>query len=286
MNIKSILLYVKDLKASLDFYKRIGFNIEHEDKKSVLVSLQGFTFQLFDMAKVEFKLKDNNISKGEGVFVYIRINNVDSKYNELIRNNIKTSGEPIDWPWGNREFVVKDPDGYKLVFYNKLEGEKNSPTDIDSLLSKGLSQGFAGGTVMSGIKRAGFDFKSSHFEENKNIYHDEWYADRAGAGQEVVKVGDVTYSRVYAGGTLPVEELQKLGTDKGQIMTFLKKQMLVNGEKIRLHTDFTPEAEGDWQYSYKVTDTNPQIPLTMGKEVIYFKGQLVFEHDFVICPVD
>lgn len=154
------------------------------------------------------------------------------------------------------------------------------------LLSKGLAQGFAGGTVMVGVKRSVFDFKSSHFEENGNIYHDEWFADRAGAGQEVVKVGNITYSRVYAGGTLPVEELQKLGTDKGQIMIFLKKQMLENGEKIRLHTDFTPEAEGDWQYSYKVTDTNPQIPLTMGKEIITFKGNLVFEHDFIICPVD
>lgn len=158
--------------------------------------------------------------------------------------------------------------------------------ETDLLLAKGLAQGFAGGTVMSGVKRAGFDFKSSHFEEDGNVYHDEWFADRAGAGQEVVKVGDVTYSRVYAGGTLPVEELQKLGIDKGQIMIFLKKQMLENGEKIRLHTDFTPSAEGDWQYSYKVTDTNPQIPLTMGKEIITFKGNLVFEHDFIICPVD
>lgn len=154
------------------------------------------------------------------------------------------------------------------------------------LLSKGLAQGFAGGTIMSGINRAGFDFKSSHFEEDGSIYHDEWFADRAGAGQEVVKVGNVIYSRVYAGGTLHTEELQKLGINKGQIMTFLKKQMIENGEKIRLHTDFISETEGDWQYSYKVTDTNPQIPLTIGKETITFKGKVVFEHDFIICPVD
>ena len=158
--------------------------------------------------------------------------------------------------------------------------------ETDRLFSKGLAAGFAGGTVMTGVNRAGFGFKSSHLETDSNVYHDEWFADRAGAGQEVLKVGDVIYSRVYAGGTLTIEELQKLGTDKGQIMTFLKKQMLENGERIRLHTDFTPEADGDWQYSYKVTDTNPQIPLTIGKEVITFKGQLVFEHDFIICPVD
>lgn len=27
---------------------------------------------------------------------------------------------PRDWPWGNREFVLKDPDGYKLVFWHEL----------------------------------------------------------------------------------------------------------------------------------------------------------------------
>lgn len=173
-----------------------------------------------------------------------------------------------------------------LGWKRKLEYNECMIQNVFKLLSKGLARGFAGGTVMSGVKRSIFDFKSSHFEENGDIYHDEWLADRAGSGQEVVKAGDIIYSRVYAGGTLSVEELQKLGTDKGQIMTFLKKQMLENGEKIRLNTDFVPEAEGDWQYSYKITDTNPQIPLTMGKETIMFKGRLVFEHDFIICPVD
>ena len=158
---------------------------------------------------------------------------------------------------------------------------------MEKLLTDGLAEGYAGTKKPEKIERVGFNGKANDFISlDGGHYHDEWFADRAGAGQEVVKVGDVTYSRVYAGGTLPVDELQKLGTDKGQIMTFLKKHMLENGDRIRLHTDFRPEAEGDWQYSYKVTDTNPQIPLTMGKEVITFKGQLVFEHDFIICPVD
>jgi catechol 2,3-dioxygenase-like lactoylglutathione lyase family enzyme len=27
--------------------------------------------------------------------------------------------EPRDWEWGNREFIIKDPDGYKLCFSQK-----------------------------------------------------------------------------------------------------------------------------------------------------------------------
>lgn len=32
---------------------------------------------------------------------------------------MKPSSEPRDWPWGRREFVLRDPDGYKLVFFKK-----------------------------------------------------------------------------------------------------------------------------------------------------------------------
>ncbi len=158
--------------------------------------------------------------------------------------------------------------------------------ETDKLLAEGLKQGFAGGTVMSSLNRAGFSLKSSDFENEAGKYHDEWFANRAGGGQEIVKVGETTYTRVYAGGTIPPEELQKLGITKGDVMKFLKKQMLESGEKIRLHSDFEPEAEGDWKYSYKVTGTNKQVPMTMGKEVISYRGNLVFEHDFIICPVD
>jgi len=36
--------------------------------------------------------------------------------NLLYVNNIKNE----TWPWGKREFVVKDPDGYKLVFFSPV----------------------------------------------------------------------------------------------------------------------------------------------------------------------
>jgi len=158
--------------------------------------------------------------------------------------------------------------------------------EINKLLARGLKEGFAGGTVMQGVERGGFNLKSSHFESEGNVYHDEWFADRAGGGQEIVKVEETTFTRVYAGGTIPLEELKVLGISKDDVMAFLKRQMTENGEKIRLHTNFEPEPEGDWQYSYKVLDIDKEIPLTLGKEVIRYKGQMVFVHDFVISPID
>lgn len=156
----------------------------------------------------------------------------------------------------------------------------------DKLFARGLKEGFAGGTVFNDVTRVEFNLKSSHFNNDEGIYHDEWFADRAGGGQEIVKVGEETYTRVYAGGTVPREVLAQLGISIGEVMIFLKKQIIENGEKIRLHTNFEPETEGDWQYSYKVLGRDEEIPLTFGKEIIKYKGKIVFVHDFIISPVD
>lgn len=157
---------------------------------------------------------------------------------------------------------------------------------IENLLSTGLKEGFAGGTEVKDIKRDIFNLKSSHLENETGIYHDEWFADRTGGGQEIVKVGESSYTRVYAGGTISIERLDILGITKEDVMKFLKKQILQSSEKIRLFTDFESEIEGDWQYSYKVLDKDIEIPLTYGKEVIRYKDNLVFVHDFIISPVD
>lgn len=57
--------------------------------------------------------------KGSGVFLSIKVDDADASYQEVVAKGIKPSSEPRDWPWGNREFVVRDPDGYKLVFFQK-----------------------------------------------------------------------------------------------------------------------------------------------------------------------
>ena len=46
----------------------------------------------------------------------------DYKYFDwLKKNGVESRTEPKTWPWGKREFVVKDPDGYKLVFYSPVK---------------------------------------------------------------------------------------------------------------------------------------------------------------------
>jgi len=155
------------------------------------------------------------------------------------------------------------------------------------VLTEGLQEGFAGKTEIQPSERGGFSIKVSHIVDAEgNIYHDEWSAERAGGGQELIEVDSKQFTRVYAGGTIPLDKLEELGTTKKEVIKYLKKQITENGSKTRLYSDFDPEPEGDWRYSYKIIDSEEKIPLTTGKESIYFKEKLVFVHDFIISPVD
>ena len=82
---------------------------------------------MFDNVKLAFvdenetEIKEKPGMKGLGIFTYVEVENVDEYYNSIIEKGIRTSSEPKDWPWGKREFAVKDPDGYKLIFFSAIK---------------------------------------------------------------------------------------------------------------------------------------------------------------------
>lgn len=69
----------------------------------------------------KFARDSMSADRGRGVYAYINVDNVDAKYEELIEAGFKPHTEPKDWPWGNREFILKDPDGYKLCFWQSIK---------------------------------------------------------------------------------------------------------------------------------------------------------------------
>lgn len=157
--------------------------------------------------------------------------------------------------------------------------------EIKKLLAQGLGQGYAGKSVRGQANRAGFVLETSDCKGVEGTYHDEWAAHQNGAGQELVETPNgEKASRVYAGGTLNKERLDKLGiTDKDVIgkLIFFVNQL---GEKTRLDTE-TELTEGDWIYTYKILEDVKEIPLVVGKEEIKYKGNLVFVHFHINSPV-
>ena len=157
-----------------------------------------------------------------------------------------------------------------------------SQSSIEEALTHGLKSGYGGQTQFQSIDRGGFPLKSSHLKEGNTVYHDEW---TDGGGQELVRVGDRQYTRLYAGGTVGDEVLTSLGITKKDIIDELKRVILEQGNNTRLHQSCHPAPNNAWAYSYMVLDIDPNVPITIAKESIAFNGRVVFIHDFLLCPI-
>jgi len=119
MKLNLLLLYVSNLGSSSDFYKNLGFKLEAKGD-FIDAKLKDFTLRLLDEEKAHFKQESKVRFKGGGLYIYIEVENVNEFFKKLRKKGFFASNAPRDWPWGNREFALRDPDNYKLIFYEKL----------------------------------------------------------------------------------------------------------------------------------------------------------------------
>ncbi len=133
-------LYCSSIKTSLLFYTEIlGFNIQYqrEEDRFAMLERQGSRIML-DEIREDFKnLTDriwlaDRLEKpfGRGINLQIMTNEVEKLY-----EHVQKSGAyiflPIEVKWyrandvelGNHQFIVLDPDGYMLRFFEDL-GER------------------------------------------------------------------------------------------------------------------------------------------------------------------
>jgi hypothetical protein len=154
---------------------------------------------------------------------------------------------------------------------------------ITQALTDGLLAGYGGKSNFSTTTRGSFELKSSHFATKDMVYHDEW---TSGGGQEIVRVGNDEFTRVYAGPVPDLQALTKLGISDDEVLKNLISRLQQLGDKTRLFEDCLPEDTGDWGYEYKILDRGGQISITTGKETITYKNEIVFIHVFVLSPVN
>jgi uncharacterized glyoxalase superfamily protein PhnB len=117
----SNLYFVKDLEQTADFYEKLGFDVARSEG-AVRIKLGDFTLAFMDETKVQIDKEVGMEPKGLGIFTYVEVENVDEQFKYVVEKGIKPSSEPTTFPWGKREFAVKDPDGFKIIFYQRLEG--------------------------------------------------------------------------------------------------------------------------------------------------------------------
>lgn len=122
-SVSGIVCYVNDLQKTAKFYETLGFDIKKKETNHITAYLNWFWLD-FVLAptedKPEFQTEAQSENKGRGMYIYISVEDVDDFHAGVVAKGLKPSSQPRDWPWGNREFVIRDPDGYKLVFFKRI----------------------------------------------------------------------------------------------------------------------------------------------------------------------
>jgi len=116
----STLFYASDLKATADFYRKLGFDVQ-ESPDGTRIKMGDFTLAFIDESATQIKNESGMKPKGLGIYTYVEVDDADVHFAFVKENGIVPRTEPKTWPWGKREFVVKDPDGYKIVFYSPVK---------------------------------------------------------------------------------------------------------------------------------------------------------------------
>lgn len=123
-SVSGVICLVADLEKSINFYQTLGFEFKKSTPgTSATAYLNWFWIELLHQEKVitnEFKEDAGFSRKGAGCYMHINVENVDDFHEFVVSKGLKPAGKPQDFPWGHREFVLSDPDGYKLVFFQKI----------------------------------------------------------------------------------------------------------------------------------------------------------------------
>jgi uncharacterized glyoxalase superfamily protein PhnB len=128
--VTSVFLYVDDIQKSLEFYNEImgaeiaQLHAEHEGGPLTLAILKLGNFSMMLHPQEEHAQEFANTKPGLGIHIQIRVDNVDDFHQHCIDEGamLAVLGEPVDQPWGWREFALKDPDGYIWSIYQDNSG--------------------------------------------------------------------------------------------------------------------------------------------------------------------
>ncbi len=121
------ILSVSDVDASLAFYKeKLGF----EERMSMPGPDGVTTFAGIALGEANFMLsREDTVPKADGVtfMVYIPEGaDIDTVYQEVQAKGVTIVRELKTEYWGDRRFLVDDPDGYHIAMCQEVE-----PVDVD-----------------------------------------------------------------------------------------------------------------------------------------------------------
>ena len=112
-NVHHILLTVKDLDASIHFYRNIlGLTLDQQYKTFAMLRAGEFGVYL-DTKPWPFDKQGTE--KGAGIFPHFEVDNMAALVARLKSSRVTILQEPKSYSWGKECFAL-DPDGYQWSF--------------------------------------------------------------------------------------------------------------------------------------------------------------------------
>ena len=125
MNLNQITVPSLDLTRSIPFYEKMGLRL-------IVRSLPHYARFECPEGESTFSLHQvENLPKGEGIYVYFELENLDEYVSELIGKGIEFDEMPEDRSWLWREARLKDPDGNQLILFWAGKNRRNPPWRIE-----------------------------------------------------------------------------------------------------------------------------------------------------------
>lgn len=124
MKLKSgagIVCYVKDIIKTIEFYEQLGFEFKRKEPTRATAYINWWWIDFHDQGASDtpsWHTSPNTNNEQTGALFYFSVDNVGRAYDELTNKGLHPASEPVDLR-GNKEFMIVDPDGYRLVFFKR-----------------------------------------------------------------------------------------------------------------------------------------------------------------------
>ena len=124
-------LIVSDIGSSVEFYTRLlGFDVmfDRPEERFAYLDRQGAQLMLEQPTNRSFLLGDLQFPYGRGMNLQIDVDDLDVLYDSVVKAGERVA-LPLEEKWyrvgddsfGQRQFVVVDPDGYLLRFCQPVD---------------------------------------------------------------------------------------------------------------------------------------------------------------------
>lgn len=121
-SLEACVLPVRELGRALGFYRDLlGFDVEFADDERAILRVGGSEIVLLSLDAAAREPKFAGAVPGGGMAIHVRVADPDGLW-EVVSKTAGVLERLGDRDYGDRDFSILDPDGYRLVFGSAVHG--------------------------------------------------------------------------------------------------------------------------------------------------------------------